>query len=244
MQKLYQKSELAFSLIFIIIYVVGTSIADAVSIMIHIPKLITFIFLAIITCLIIRWLKKNSLLKKYGICKTDVKISRFLYFIPLVFLSSVNFWFGIKMNMPIHETVFYVLSMMCVGFLEEIVFRGFLFKAMAKNNLSSAIVVSSVTFGIGHIINLFNSNHAELIPNICQICEATAFGFLFVIIFHRGKTLLPCIISHSAINMMSAFSNTVAYTHKLTIIISIVLCITATVYMFILTKTLPKKEHL
>lgn len=35
---------------------------------------------------------------------------------------------------------------------------------MEKNNVKSAIIVSSITFGIGHIVNLLNG--ADLIPTL------------------------------------------------------------------------------
>ena len=43
--------------------------------------------------------------------------------------------------------------MLCVGFMEEVIFRGLLFKAIAKDNAKMAIVISSVTFGLGHVLN-------------------------------------------------------------------------------------------
>jgi membrane protease YdiL (CAAX protease family) len=91
-----------------------------------------------------------------------------------------------------------------VGFIEEVIFRGFLFKMMAKSNIKSAIIVSSITFGMGHIINLLNG--AELVPTLLQICYATATGYLFVIIFHKSKSLVPCIITHCLVNSLSVFN--------------------------------------
>lgn len=38
--------------------------------------------------------------------------------------------------------------MLCVGFLEEVIFRGLLFTAIAKDTIKTAVVLSSVTFGI------------------------------------------------------------------------------------------------
>lgn len=90
--------------------------------------------------------------------------------------------------------------MLCVGFLEEVIFRGFLFTSIAKDTTKSAIIISSVTFGIGHIINLFNGSGMDLLSNLCQIVFAIAVGFLLVTIFYRGGSLLPCILVHSAIN--------------------------------------------
>ena len=97
--------------------------------------------------------------------------------------------------------------MLCVGFLEEVIFRGLLFTAIARNNIKSAVIISSVTFGIGHIINLFNGSGMELVSNLCQIVFAIAVGFLLVTIFSRGGSLLPCILVHSAINTLGTFAN-------------------------------------
>ena len=49
-----------------------------------------------------------------------------------------------------------VFSMILVGFVEEMIFRGFLFRALlGEDKPVVAIIVSAVTFGIGHIVNLF-----------------------------------------------------------------------------------------
>ena len=90
---------------------------------------------------------------------------------------SINLWKGVTIKLSVLETALYVLSMLCVGFIEEIIFRGFLFKALCKDNLKLAIVISSVTFGMGHIVNLLNGS--DLIPTLLQIAYATAIGFLF-----------------------------------------------------------------
>ena len=94
--------------------------------------------------------------------------------------------------------------MINVGFIEEIIFRGFLFKMMEKENVKSAIIVSSITFGIGHIVNLLNG--ADLVPTLLQICYAISIGYLFVIIFYKSKSLVPCIITHCLVNSLSIFS--------------------------------------
>ena len=48
-------------------------------------------------------------------------------------------------------------------------FRGLLFTAIAKDNVKSAVVISSVTFGIGHIINLFNGSGMDLAGNMNMV---------------------------------------------------------------------------
>lgn len=155
MIKLYNKSELGFSLVFIAIYIVGASICDIFSDMLNISKVFTMPFLLILSLLLIFWINQNNLSQKYGLCKPNFKPKYFLFYIPLAFLISTNVWFGVQLNFTIVESILNVLAMLLVGFVEEIIFRGFLFKSLEKENFNLAIIVSSITFGFGHIINFF-----------------------------------------------------------------------------------------
>ena len=148
---------------------------------------------------------RDDLKEKYGICPFQESAKQYLFFIPLVLLASTNLWWGVRLKYTPAETALYVISMLCVGFLEEVIFRGFLFKALCRTNVKQAVVISSVTFGIGHIVNLLNGR--DIPETILQICYAVAIGFLFTILFLRGKSLWPCILTHSAINSLSAFAN-------------------------------------
>jgi membrane protease YdiL (CAAX protease family) len=94
--------------------------------------------------------------------------------------------------------------MINIGFIEEIIFRGFLFKMMAKDNVKTAILVSSLTFGIGHIVNLLTG--VDFIPTLIQVGYATSFGFLFVTIFYKSNSLIPCILTHIIVNSTSIFN--------------------------------------
>jgi membrane protease YdiL (CAAX protease family) len=94
--------------------------------------------------------------------------------------------------------------MLCVGVIEEVIFRGFLFRAMSKDNLIAAIIVSSITFGFGHIVNLLSG--AEVLSTLLQIAYATAAGFMFTILFYKSGSLLPCIAAHGLVNAASVFA--------------------------------------
>jgi len=241
MKKLYSKNEILFSVLWIVVYVVGASAADGFSQQLGREKIITLPFLLLLSIILLGWIKKNGLMKKYGLCATDVPAARFLFYIPLAALSVCNLWTGIAFgNSALSETLLYIGSMICVGFLEELIFRGLLFRAMCQSSMRSAIIVSSVTFGIGHIINLFNGSGADLVSNLCQVISAIAFGFLFVILFHRGKSLLPCIFTHSIINSLSIFSADID--SRTNIILSAVITAACVIYTLILAKTLPKAE--
>ena len=231
MEKLFNKHETLFCVLLIVIYVLLNSyciqnfgVKDYRSVIIN-----TIFSILLITLIIL--LKK---VKYYGLRKvTDSK--KYLYFIPLLLIGTVNLWNGISINNSKSEIICHILTMINVGFIEEIIFRGFLFKMMSKSNVKRAIIVSSITFGIGHIVNLLNG--ADLIPTLMQICYAISLGYLFVIIFYKSKSLIPCIITHVLINSLSIF-NTINKTSYVQVILLIIITL---LYAFYINKNSDSK---
>lgn len=243
LKKLYEKSELWFALAWIIAYCVLASVGDNLSSEIGITKVVTLPILIALSVILYFFVKKTGLDEKYGLCKPQMPASKMLYYIPLIILLTANFWFGFNLNASPLETVLYILSMLCVGFLEEMIFRGFLFHAMAKNGVRSAIIVSSLTFGMGHIINLINGSGAELLPNLLQVIYAVAVGFAFVMIYYKTKSLLVCIATHSLFNAASAFSNEAVITTQ-TILSAVLIALIAAAYAVYIAVMVsaPRKE--
>ena len=243
MKKLYEKNELTFAIVWIVVYCVLQSLANPLNKVIGIEYAASATFCVLQVIVLFAFIRKNDLQKRYGLCKSPVPAGRFLYYVPLVILASGNLWNGVAVNYTPVETVCRIVCMLCVGFLEEVIFRGLLFEAIAKDNIKSAVVISSVTFGIGHIINLFNGSGMDLVNNLCQIVFAVAVGFLLVTIFYRGGSLLPCITAHSAINTLSTFANDTNLTTEMHLLHLAVLIVVTVVYTLILTRTLPKKQQ-
>ena len=148
MKKLFEKSEIWFAVMWIIIYVVGFSTADSISESIGIPKFVTAIFALAMSAVLFFFVKTNNLMAYFGLCRVEGSSRKYLYFLPVLLISSVNFWNGVTCKASMLEVLLFVISMLCVGFLEELIFRGFLFKAMSRDGIKAAIIVSSVTFGI------------------------------------------------------------------------------------------------
>ena len=242
MKKLYEKNELTFAIVWIVVYCVLQSVGNPLNKVIGIEYAASAVFCILQTIVLFTFIRISNLQKLYGLCKTPVPAWRFLYYVPLFILASGNLWNGAALNYTPAETVCRIVCMLCVGFLEEVIFRGFLFVAIAKDNIKSAVVISSVTFGIGHIINLFNGSGMNLVNNLCQIVFAVAVGFLLVTIFYRGGSLLPCIIVHSAINTLGTFANDTNLTAKMHLLHIGILIVITIVYTTILTKTLPKTQ--
>lgn len=236
MKKLFEKNQLVFALIWIFIYIFIFSIADSISESIGIIKIITVPVLIVLAALILIFITKNKLQDYYGLKNVDGSFKNYLYFIPLIIVSTSNLWSGVTgTNYTALETVLYIVSMLFVGLLEEIIFRGFLFKAIEKRrSLNLAIVISSITFGLGHIINLLSG--ADFIPTLLQVIYAIAFGYLFTIIFIKSNSLIPGIISHGVINSLSAFG--VQPNITVQVIITAVLVIITVTYSLYLNKSI------
>ena len=200
MKKIFEKYETLFCILLIVLYILVNSYCiNNFGLYNYRSAVINSIFSILLVILIVI-LKRLSY---YGLIGLS-NLRRYLYFIPLLLIVSVNLWNGINITNSFEEIVVYMLNMVNVGFIEEIIFRGFLFKMMAKDNVKWAIIVSSITFGIGHIINLFNG--ADLVLTLLQVGYAISIGYLFVIIFYKSKSLIPCIITHSLVNALSIFN--------------------------------------
>ncbi len=200
MKKTFERHESLFSILLIVIYVMVNSYmmqkfgyTSYQSVIIN-----TIMSISIITFII-----KIKRVKYYGLIKAR-NPKKFLYFVPLIIISLFNLRSGIHIYNTFSDIMFHILTMINIGFLEEIIFRGFLFKMMEKDDLKSAIIVSSLTFGIGHLVNLLNG--ADFISTLFQVFYAIAIGYMLVMVFYKSKSLLPCIMFHIVFNSLSIFN--------------------------------------
>lgn len=212
LKKLYEKNALAFALIWIGVYVVIMSVADGASEALGAEKSVTAVTALALSLVLGLFIRKNGLCSYYNLADTRVKAARFLYYVPVFAIVTVNFLPGFTVEKGFVPLFCGAVSMVCVGFLEEVLFRGLLFRAMEKNGVKSAIIVSSITFGLGHLMNLVNGSGMELLPNLLQVAYAAAAGFAFTAVVYRGGSMWPLIIAHSAINTLSVFTKDASVT--------------------------------
>ena len=243
LKKLYDKSRLWFALAWIIAYCVLMSVGDSLSALVGIDKSVTLAIGILLSAILLLFLKKNGLYADYGLCKPKTSVKSMLYYIPIFVMLTANLWYGVTLNYGALETVLYILAMLCVGFLEEVIFRGLLFEAMRKDSVKAAIIVSSVTFGIGHIINLINGSGAELLPNLLQVIYATAAGFMFVMMYYKSKSLLVCIAVHGVFNALSVFANEANTTAEMQILTAILLTVITGSYALYLALSMKGEDE-
>ena len=226
MKSLYEKSEITFAILWIVIYtvVMGNlrNLGDDSPWM--------MLGLVVISAAMFLFVKKNCLTKKYGLANWAKNSRAMLWFIPLWVIASCNLWGGVSVKYAVPGQIFAIVSMALVGFAEELIFRGFLFRSMLKNgSAKTAVIVSSVTFGLGHILNIFTGH--DLIPTLVQVVFAVSIGFILTMAFYKSGSLLPNILMHSLVDVFSLFAKDDApqvinrITHAVIIILTITYCL-------------------
>lgn len=235
MKKLFEKKESLFAILWIVAYVVGMSATESISDSVFVTKLAASIVGAVLSVGMLVFSAKAGIFEYIGLCKAKQPARRMLFYIPLIILGSVNLWFGVGMKMTAAESALYVLSMIFVGFLEEVIFRGLLFRSLCKENVTVAFIVSSLTFGIGHIVNLINGSGQSVFETVTQMIYAFAIGFAFAAVAYYSHSIIPCILTHIAVNTLSAFAGEPSDTAQ--IITTIVLTVVSVAYAVVLIMT-------
>lgn len=206
MKELDSKKESRFALICIVVYVVVMSICEGITDKIGIQGIVTAPVGIILAGVLYYIISRNNRLQYYGFNSLkNIRYGKVLYLLPFIVLATVNLWRGPVLNCSPFELILYVIFMMAVGFLEETIFRGLLLKSLMHQGTIFAVVISSVTFGMGHIVNLLNG--AELLPTLMQLVYAVSIGFMLSAFVVRVKNIIPCILFHGVFNAMSIFSN-------------------------------------
>ena len=130
LKDLYQKHELLFAIFWIVLYTVGMgnlrTLGD------DSPVLMTG--LIVISALMFLFVRLTGTAEYYGLTGWAKNSRAMLWFLPLWFIASFNLWNGFGPDYPMPGLLFAAVMMSFVGFAEELIFRGFLFKAMLRGH--------------------------------------------------------------------------------------------------------------
>ncbi len=107
-------------------------------------------------------------------------------------------------NMQPLPFALYALLCICVGFFEEMAFRGCIFPAvLAKLGKKRAgvfwsIVVSSAIFGVIHLLNIING--ASVGATVLQVGYSFLIGGMCSVILIKTQNIWYCVILHAVYN--------------------------------------------
>lgn len=203
MTKLFKKNPVLHALAWIGIYIMCVNIFESLSIALGQPTLFTSIGLGGVSILLVLYLKHQNSLAAIGFQKIKhSSLKRSLYFIPLITLSLIQFFGSFNTELALPQILITGLLMLNVGIIEEVIFRGLLYKAIRdKSGRTRAILISGFTFGLGHIINLLRGMSIE--NQVEQIGVAIIIGIMLALIVELTKSIIPGILFHVLFNFSS-----------------------------------------
>ena len=227
MRKFYETKPVLFAILWIVVYVVLIAplrgrFGDG--------SLQMLLGLVAISAALLAVIRLLGIQKELGMTRWLQNGRVLLWLLPMWVLSTGNLWGGVSLRYDAITSVMAVLSFLLVGVAEEIIFRGFLFNGMKKTGrLTVAIVVSAITFGMGHMVNLL-TGHATA-ETLVQMIFAVAWGFLFTFAYLKGGSLLPCIAIHGLIDAFSVFARDNAAADWAYIIATVVIAVVYCLYL-------------
>ena len=208
MRRLQLANPIWHAVMWIVAYMVLVSVGDLVSEQVGIPNSVTAPLLLLLSILLSWYVSRNGWNRYYGLRAVRADdFRRTLLYIPLLVIALIQFTQGFRDDLDLTTVLLIMVLMACVGFIEELVFRGFLFRGILKRrNLTRAIVISGVTFGIGHIVNLARGYSG--VEQITQILFAVVIGIVLALIFAVTGAILPLIVFHALFNISGSVTAT------------------------------------
>ncbi|MBG6226751.1 membrane protease YdiL (CAAX protease family) [Arthrobacter sp. CAN_A2] len=231
-------NPLRYALGWILTYVVLVTISDAVSESLGLPAL-TSIVLAALTIFLLVHLHRTNRSASYGIRRAEPgTLPRVLFFLPLFAISVIQFMKGVAPGLTAEAIFFTVVLVSSVALLEELIFRGFLLQALrARGGVTRAIIISGVTFGLGHIVNVVRGASTGA-DQALQIVAASLIGIALAYCVVLTGSILPGVIIHATFNLSGSLT---PHTTPWDLAIIGPIAVVSAVYIMILHKQL--KAH-
>lgn len=177
--------------------------------------------------------------------KSKPFLKPFLIVLPALAISIYNFPFiayfsgNAVVTEPLETVYMFALECLSVGFFEEVLFRGFLLVILlqvlpkTKRGIIGAIVLSSMIFGLIHLLNLFSG--ANFFNTIMQVGYSFLTGALWSVVFLKTKNIWIGVVFHAVYNfsglLFFRFGNIINSADIITIITTIILSISVAIYM-------------
>ena len=145
----------------------------------------------------------------------------------------------------IHIESFYVISLVLAAFIEEFIFRRWLFDYLWHNmqlTICHSMLVTNAVFATYHLCNILS--YASVTYGIIQSIVAFSFGMAMSAIYRERNNITICILAHFLVNVSSVLNVTIDISTKyvLQCYQIIALCIISCMYFFYSKRSL-KSVH-
>lgn len=197
-------NQVLHAVLWILIYVVTVNVGDFLSEALKVPYM-TSLSVLLLSLFLVGYIAVTKIKLTLQNKDNADKGQSIMLYSPLIVIGVIQLVKGINQSIDLKALITVTLLMIGVGFIEEVIFRGFLLKGIqAKSNVKKAIIISGITFGIGHIVNLSRGyGYNEL---IVQIVVAIAIGIILAMIVVLTNHLLPGILFHIVFNITGSIT--------------------------------------
>ncbi|ABX41060.1 CPBP family intramembrane glutamic endopeptidase [Lachnoclostridium phytofermentans] len=186
---------------------IGTAIPQLIGLDINEQIVVTTVFLIISIAIgIIIMRKTRFTLSDYGfqLSKKDTN-HKVWWYIPLLAVEILPIVLaGFSSEVSVLQYFILLFFTVAVGFNEEIYFRGLALKFMEGKGRKTAIIGSSIVFGVLHLANVFNGKSTLYL--VLQLFFAFLVGFVFAEIVSITKSLWAVIFWHAAHDYISSIT--------------------------------------
>lgn len=223
---------MAHALLWIGAYVATVYVGDALSASFGMRYVVTALLLMGLSLVAAGFVGSNGWTGFYGLRwphRSDLN-GTWLY-LPLAAIVGMQFVKGIDPTLVVADVVWLVGLMLCVGFLEELIFRGFLFTAVRdRSTVHRAVIISGLTFGVGHIVNL--GRGMSLANQALQIAVGIALGFVLALLFALTRTIIPAIVFHVLLNISGNITGDSSELELLVVAVSVLIAMAYAVHLW------------
>lgn len=175
---IFMKTNLLFSILLLIIYILTNTLLSNASLFLN----------SILLIIMVLYINRNHLNEYYGLCLSKIENRKFLYYLPLLMLIGVNLINGIRYDVSFLA----IINIVVISINEEMIFRGFIFKAVDKN---VAIIISLSSYIICHLI-IYDYSNIYL-----EILSSLILGYMYLLLIDKSGSLLPSIVTHSLMSI-------------------------------------------
>ncbi|MBD7957380.1 CPBP family intramembrane metalloprotease [Microbacterium sp. Sa4CUA7] len=205
MRTLQDTKPIWHALIWVVIYIVSVNIGDYVGEVIAFPAM-TSVVLMVLSVVLLVYLRVGRRLAFYGVRRVmSGTLPRTLFYVPLFAIAFVQYFTGFASDLDWQTVVSVVLLVVAVGFIEELLFRGFLLQALrTRGGVTRAIIISGVTFGFGHLVNLLRGY--SIPDQALQLVGAVLIGIALAYCVVLTGSILPGVVFHVLFNLSGALT--------------------------------------
>lgn len=189
-----QRRPMLFVVLLLLLFLITFFLAGAITLQLKLSTLtMTLMADGVLALIALFLLSRLHWWREAGFRLPAKPHSLWLFSVPCLPIILNMAYFGVSYP-GIERLLLFLAIALLVGFVEESYFRGMILRALLRRGPWQAVIISSLCFGILHLLNL--AGGATLAATLLQVVYAAAIGLMYAALALRTQTILPLIVTH------------------------------------------------